>query len=474
MHTELATQIKIFYIRILKKLTQKLFSNLPKMKIVTSVLKSLVLVTALFSFTQFTTAKQVEKSGKLLQTNYTLSQHVDEKVADQSITSKQLNVQQTVASIVAESKLPSAPIKAGVMDTEEDNNNSLKNSINWLIFIIVILLTAVIVLVVDILGKVGDIQGKAVIHWNGINSWLMLGFGVIGLLLASWEFYEHGKLTVFNQEAASEHGPEYDNMFMITVVITGIVFVITQFLLFWYAYKYKHSTKRKALFYPDNHKIELLWTIVPAIVLTILVVRGLKTWTHITSNNDPKARVIEVFGYQFAWNARYAGEDNKLGKHDFRQIGIINALGVDTNDNKAFDDVITTELHLPVGEPVMLKFRAKDVIHSAYLPHFRTQMNVVPGLPTQFAFTPTITTAEMRTKLNIPNFDYVLLCNKICGSAHYRMKMKVVVHTKADFEKWMKEQPKLVNKSTPGATAAPADSAAMTTISKSAKTLAAN
>ncbi len=467
MYRELATQIKLFYIRILKKLTQKLFSNLPKMKIVTSVLKSVLLVTALLSLSNFTFAKQAEDAGKLFQTNSTLSQAIDEKVAGQS-------VQNLVAEIVRTSSLPSAPIKASVAaDVTDGANSSLKNRVNWLIIIIVVLLTMVIVLVLDILGKVGDIQGKPVIHWNGINSWMMLGFGVIGLLLASWEFYEHGKLTVFNQEPASAHGPEYDNMFMITVIITGIVFVITQFLLFWYAYKYKHSTKRKALFYPDNHKIELLWTIIPAIVLTILVVRGLKTWTHMTSNNDPKARVIEVYGYQFAWNARYAGEDNKLGKHDFRQIGIINALGVDTNDSKSYDDVITNELHLPVGEPVMLKFRAKDVIHSAYLPHFRTQMNVVPGLPTQFAFTPTITTAEMRSKLNIPTFDYVLLCNKICGSAHYRMKMKVVVHSKADFNKWLNEQPKLVNKSTPATIAAPVDSA-MTTISKQPKTLAAN
>jgi cytochrome c oxidase subunit 2 len=242
-------------------------------------------------------------------------------------------------------------------------------------------------------------------------------------------------------------------MFMITLIITGIVFFITQGLLFWYAYKYKHSSKRRALFYPDNHKIELIWTVIPAIVLTILVVRGLKTWTDMTGEKDPSSRVIEVYGFQFAWNARYAGEDNLLGKHDFRQIGVINALGVDTNDAKAQDDIITNELHLAVGEPVMLKFRAKDVIHSAYLPHFRVQMNVVPGLPTQFGFTPSLTTAEMRQQLNDPKFDYAILCNKICGSAHYRMKMKVVVHTKEEFKKWLAQQPRLVNKSTPAAQA---------------------
>lgn len=475
------------------------------MKIVTSVLKSLVLVTALFSLSLTSAfAQSAEEGEKLFSANCTSCHAINEKVVGPALknvhtkhkeewlikwiknsqalvkagdaTAVQLfkennespmtsfetlsdaQVKSIIAYIKKSSEAPAtASTGGGSVSTNTSTStpavaaevsDSLKSRINWLIVIIVVLLVMVIVLVFDILGQVGEIQGRPVINWNGINSKLLLAFGVIGLIAACWEIWEHGKLTVFNQEPASAHGAEYDSMFMITVVITGIVFIITQALLFWYGYKYKHSAKRKALFYPDNHKIELLWTIIPAIVLTILVVRGLKTWTDMTGNQDPNSRVIEVYGYQFAWNARYAGEDNKLGKHDFRQIGVINALGVDTNDVNAYDDVVTNELHLAVDEPVMLKFRAKDVIHSAYLPHFRAQMNVVPGLPTQFGFTPTLTTAEMRTKLNDPNFDYAILCNKICGSAHYRMKMKVVVHSKEEFKKWMEQQPKLVNKTT--------------------------
>jgi cytochrome c oxidase subunit 2 len=242
-------------------------------------------------------------------------------------------------------------------------------------------------------------------------------------------------------------------MFMVTLILTGIVFVITQVLLFWYGFKYKADGKRKALYYPDNHKIELLWTVIPAIVLTVLVIRGLMTWNAMMYNKSEKSRNIEIYAYQFGWNARYAGVDNKLGAHNFREQGKMNALGVDTNDVNAYDDVVTNELHLGVGEPVLLKFRAKDVIHSAYLPHFRVQMNVVPGLPTQFGFTPSLTTAEMRQKLNNPKFDYVILCNKICGGAHYRMKMKVVVHTKEEFKQWLAQQPRLVNKGTTNAQA---------------------
>jgi cytochrome c oxidase subunit 2 len=250
---------------------------------------------------------------------------------------------------------------------------------------------------------------------------------------------------VFNYVAASEHGINYDKMFMITLILTGIVFVITQSLLFWYGFKYKADGKRKALFYPDNHKIEVWWTVIPAIVLTILVVKGLLTWTQMTTHDNKEARRIEIFGYQFNWATRYSGADNKLGAHDFRQVGIINTLGVDTNDTKAYDDVIVVnELHLEVNKPVLLAFRAKDVIHSAYMPHFRVQMNVVPGLPTYFSFTPTVTTAEMRTKMNKPGFDYILLCNKICGAAHYNMKMKVVVDTKAEYARYMASQKPLV------------------------------
>jgi cytochrome c oxidase subunit 2 len=295
-----------------------------------------------------------------------------------------------------------------------------------------------------ILGRISDIQGKPAINWNSVNAVLMLVFVVVGLIAGTWEFIVHGKLTYFNEGPASAHGVEYDNMFMITLIITGIVFIITQILLFWYGFKYKSDGKRKALYYADNHKLELWWTAVPAVVLTVLVIRGLITWSHMTAKTEPNTRNVEIFAYQFGWNARHAGADNKLGKHDFRQVGKVNALGVDTADVNAYDDIIVNELHLEVNEPVEFAFRAKDVIHSAYFPHFRAQMNVVPGLPTRFHFTPTVTTAEMRTKKNDSNFDYILLCNKICGGAHYRMKMKVVVDTKEDYQKWLKSQPVLV------------------------------
>jgi cytochrome c oxidase subunit 2 len=362
---------------------------------------------------------------------------------------KHLKIKASFVLMIAMLLFGSSSVFAQDMNEEvADAAQSTASNINWLITGIAILLVFTIGMVFDILSKVGDVQKKPVINWGKINAYMALVFLVVGLAATAWEFMVHGKLTVFTMPAASEHANEYDNMFMITLILTGVVFVITQILLFWYTYKYKENLKRKALHYPDNHKLELIWTIIPTFVLTVLVVRGLIVWNHMTSSKSENAMNIEVFGYQFAWNARYSGADNKLGQYDFRQMGIVNALGVDSTKEFAGDDIITSELHVPVNKDIYLHFRAKDVIHSAWMPQFRVQMNVVPGLPTKFHFTPILTTNEMRVKLDNPNFDYVLLCNKICGSAHYRMKMKVIVDSEAEFNKWIKQQPALTVKGT--------------------------
>ena len=107
------------------------------------------------------------------------------------------------------------------------------------------------------------------------------------------------------------------------------------------------------------------------------------------------------------------------------------------------DDQVVQEIHLIKDQPIRLKFRARDVIHSAYLPYFRTQMNVVPGLPTEFTFTPIKSTEEMRAIKGDPEFDYYLICNKICGNAHFNMKMKVVVEDEASYNEWIKQQTSL-------------------------------
>ena len=305
---------------------------------------------------------------------------------------------------------------------------------------------------------------------NSVNGYLMLAFLGFIYLITIISFALWGDLPLVSN-SASEHGPEIDRLMIISMVVIFIVQTITQFLLHYFAFKYKGEKGRKALFYADNDKLEFIWTIIPVITLAGLIMYGLFTWNDIMNiDEEEDPIVVELYAQQFNWKARYAGEDNVLGKANVRLINLDNAniLGLDESDPNAQDDIITTELHLPVGKPILFKMRSQDVLHSAYMPHFRAQMNCVPGMITQFAFTPTVTTEEMRlnpeiyekvrniNKIRNENskklqakgeepldryeFDYLLLCNKICGKSHYNMQMKIIVETEEEFNAWLQEQ----------------------------------
>ena len=263
-------------------------------------------------------------------------------------------------------------------------------------------------------------------------------------------------------ESASFEGEHDDNLFNITFILIGVVQFIMQFLIFYFPYKYRGKKENKALFFADSHKLEAIWTITPAVVLVVLIGYGLWQWNNIMDLSDAEDPiVIEVYAKQFQWEARYAGEDNTLGRGNVNFIKGINTMGVDMGDLNSHDDKQVTEIHLQKGRKVIFKFRAQDVLHSAYMPHFRAQMNCVPGMVTQFGFTPKFTTEEMRQQSEVVEktaginkirqekgedpyeFDYILLCNKICGASHYGMQMKIVVEEKEAYEKWISEQPTL-------------------------------
>lgn len=303
---------------------------------------------------------------------------------------------------------------------------------------------------------------------NRMQGNLMLAFGIafyIFMLYCFWEYTDRAL-----PAASSAHGAEYDNLLLITMVLIMFVQVITQGLLHYFAYKYHGKKGRKALFFADNDKLEFIWTIIPVIVLSGLIIYGLFTWSDIMDvGEDENPIVIELYAKQFDWTARYSGADNVLGKANVRFIEGMNTVGVNMSDPYAHDDIVTRELHLPVGRTVLFKFRSQDVLHSAYFPHFRAQMNVVPGMITQFAFKPTMTTEEIREteymvekmarihKIRKENslalvaegkeplppyeeFDYYVLCNKICGVAHYNMQMKLIVETPEEFQEWIAQQ----------------------------------
>ena len=243
---------------------------------------------------------------------------------------------------------------------------------------------------------------------------------------------------------SSVHGEIIDGLMSFTMNLILVVFFILTPMLFYFCYRYRGNKNNTAYYYLHNNKLELIWTIAPAIVLTGVIIYGLKTWEIAMNPDTSNSKVIEIYSRQFDWTARYSGQDNRLGSANYRLVKGRNQLGVDLEDQYAVDDIVVKEVHLIKGEPVLLKFRSQDVIHSAFLPHFRVQMNCVPGMTTQFAFTPTKTTNEMR-ETEGEDFDYVLLCNKICGAAHYNMQMKFIVETKQEYDVWINQQKTLHN-----------------------------
>mgnify|MGYP001792199828 CR=1 FL=1 len=232
-------------------------------------------------------------------------------------------------------------------------------------------------------------------------------------------------------------------MMYLTICVTGVVFIITQILLFWFAFKYQEKDCKKAFFFPHNTKLEVLWTTVPAIFLTVLVVFGLINWFKITGDPPSNAITVEITGHQFGWEMRYPGKDNIFGKKDYKKYNQPsgNTLGVDFQDLNSLDDIhVSTDMHLPVGIPVKLVINAQDVIHDVGLSHFRMKMDAVPGIPTTLWFTPKYTTEDMKVRTGNPNFVYEISCDQMCGKGHFSMRGTIVVEKPEDYRKWLASQ----------------------------------
>lgn len=271
---------------------------------------------------------------------------------------------------------------------------------------------------------------------NRINAYLMLVFLVLGLAGAWYCNKLLAKETLFPQGSASIEGEKIDTMFMWTLFFTGVVFVITQVALFWFGFKYQEKEGRKAYFFAHSNRLEAIWTIVPAIVLTFLVVLGLRHWFKITGDAPKESMLVEITGQQFGWIYRYPGEDGLLGKKNYKLINgaANNPLGQDWEDKANFDDWMPTNMFIVVGKPVKLVIGSKDVIHDVGLPHFRLKMDAVPGIPTTLWFTPKWTTEEMKKRLDNPDFEYEIVCDQLCGANHYAMRGVIKVVTQEEFD----------------------------------------
>lgn len=279
---------------------------------------------------------------------------------------------------------------------------------------------------------------------NRINGFLLITFLIVGLIGAWYCNKLYYDKTLFPQGSASVQGEKIDTMLWITLAVTGLVFFITQILLFYFSYKYQESDNRRAYFFPHSNKLELLWTTVPALFLTVLVAFGLKYWFIFTSEAPKDSIIVEITGHQFGWDMRYPGKDGILGKKNYKLYNQPsgNTLGVDFEDPASHDDIRVSEMHIPVGTPVKLVINAMDVIHDVGLSHFRMKMDAVPGIPTTMWFTPKYTTREMQKRTGNPNFTYEISCDQMCGQGHFSMRGIIVVESPADYKIWLaKQQP---------------------------------
>jgi cytochrome c oxidase subunit 2 len=244
-------------------------------------------------------------------------------------------------------------------------------------------------------------------------------------------------------QAASDHGKNYDFMFFVTLMVTGFIFVLTQILLFWFAYKYQRTGEKVPFHFAHSTKLELVWTTIPAIAMAVLVAIGLKAWFTMTSEAPKGAMQIEIVGKQFNWISRYPGPDGVLGKRYFTNINDKdNILGLDWKDQKNMDDIIVPngELRLIKDKPVELLIGSRDVIHDVGLSHFRMKMDAVPGITSRLWFTPIITTEEMKKITGNENFVYELSCDQMCGKGHYSMRAVIIVETQAEHDAWLAKQ----------------------------------
>lgn len=412
----------------------------------------------------------------------------------------------------------------------------------FLIFVIVLLSVLALIQLVkvyELTNRVTGNKNEEVVSpgENMVMASLFLVFMIAYFGFIIWMMMEYGNGGM--GKAGTEHGEMTDTLLTFNWWIILPVFFVVSGLLFSFAFIYRRDPNRKALYFPHNNKLEMIWTVVPAVALAAIIIYGLKTWNFIM-NPKEQGTSIELYAKQFDWTARYSGENNQLGKSNFKLITGENPLGVITTEsikgayakidkeihridsvlsvnsfekyvdnkkvveyllpeakvaelseklekikrqkyritagleqerNAAADDalaaddyVVKGELHLIKDHTYTFHFRSQDVIHSAWFPHFRAQMNCVPGMTTSFTLKPIFTTQEMRAddfiKTHYQNlskihnerkrrigeeeekvdFNYLLMCNKICGASHYNMQMTVIVETEEEFKAWAETQ----------------------------------
>ncbi len=335
-----------------------------------------------------------------------------------------------------------------------------------LIIIITFILLGIVVLQISRINELAkSIRGEEeaeVRSWTRQSRYLLyfMIFFLVGTVISAY-WYKNYMLGYGPHTSASEHGISLDRLFNVTLAVTGVVFIITHIALFYFGYKYRYRPDAKALYMPHDNRLEIIWTAVPAFAMFALVISGLVVWNDVMGDVGPDDDYLEIeaTGTQFQWYIRYPGADGSLGTKNFRLIKDNNQLGQDWNDIKNLDDFLADDIVLPKGQKVRVRITARDVLHNFYLPHFRVKMDAVPGMPTYFVFTPTMTTEEYREELSkypeyqVPAdptdpevgmkwevFEYELACAELCGYGHYSMRKKLRIVEEGEYRRWLREQ----------------------------------
>jgi cytochrome c oxidase subunit 2 len=226
-------------------------------------------------------------------------------------------------------------------------------------------------------------------------------------------------------ESITEHGGAVDRQFMITIVVVGIAFAAAQIGLGWVVWKYRDSSAAtRATYSHGNNRLEVVWTVVTAIIFISLAVMGQRVWAALHLHAAPPGSyTVEVVAQQFSWNFHYHGKDNVFGRTDPKLIddSALNYVGLDDTDPNAKDDAVVSTLVVPVNRPIELILKSKDVTHSFFVPQLRFKQDLVPGMAIPVHFTVNKTG------------KYELACAELCGMNHYKMKSYMLVLPEDEF-----------------------------------------
>ena len=240
--------------------------------------------------------------------------------------------------------------------------------------------------------------------------WIITLLSVLLFVSGKWWF----------PEAISEHAPALDRQFLITIIVVGVAFTAAQIGLGWMVWKYRDtgSTADRAVYSHGSNRLEVLWTVITAVIFITLGLMGQSVWAQLRLHDAPPGSyTVEVVAQQFQWNFHYAGKDGKFGRTDpkFIDDGSLNFVGLDNTDATGADDSVISTLAIPVNRPVELRLRSKDVIHNFWVPQLRFKQDLVPGMEIKVHFT--------ANKVG----KYELACAELCGQLHFKMRSFMLV-----------------------------------------------